>query len=74
MVMTKPSLAAYRRDIHLTLRKYQGGELTALAQRAGLSRAVVYHLRADPYANTRLDTLEKLEHALGLRTTRRGGQ
>lgn len=58
--MIKMPLAAYRQEIHLTLLKYQGSELTALALSAGLSRASVYHLRAHAQANARVDTLEKL--------------
>ena len=74
LVMTKTPLALYQQEIHLTLMTYRGREVSELALKAGISRASVYHLRAHAQANARADTLEKLEHALGLRTTRRGGQ
>lgn len=66
--MTKSPVASYRLAIHLKLRCYRGRELTALALSAGLSRAAVYHLRSHAYANVRLDTLEKLGHALGMKS------
>lgn len=71
--MTKMPLALYRQEIHLTLMTYRGREVNELAL-TGISRASVYHLRAHAQANARVDTLEKLEHALGLRTNRRSGQ
>jgi DNA-binding Xre family transcriptional regulator len=58
-------VAAYRADLHVKLGRYRGRELEILAKRAELSRAAVYRLRAHEHANVRLDTLQKLERALG---------
>lgn len=66
--MIRSSLATYRHELHIILLTYRGHEVTELARRAGLSRASVYHLRANPRTNVRLDTIEKLEHAIGQRT------
>ena len=62
--MNSSALVRYQDTIRQALSDYRGGELAALATEAKLARATVYRLRADPHANPRLDTLQKLESVL----------
>lgn len=58
------TVAQYRMGIRYALKRRRGRELTSLAERAGVSRALVYRLRAQERPNVGIDALERLERAL----------
>jgi transcriptional regulator with XRE-family HTH domain len=62
--MHELTVTQYRTAIGGALGRLRGGELTSLAERAGVSRALVYRLRSQKRPNVCIDTLERLERAL----------